>query len=142
MTNANFFTSGIGPDILMNALEGCITVFVWAAWFFFNFYLKQKQRYSIWSFTENANFNSFHGKILSRYSEIYKFKTNKDSTFQKYTKKHTKKTGLIKATSSIRRLLASLDIHYNNILNTLNTEVQKQNKHKLINVKKKKLSTQ
>ena len=34
---------------------------------------------------------------------------------------------LSKATLSIRRLFASLDIHYDNILNT---EVQKQNKPK------------
>ena len=59
----------------------------------FNFYLKQKQRFSIWSFTENANFISFHGRILSRYSEINKFKTSKDLTFQKL-QKHTKKAVL------------------------------------------------
>ena len=49
----------------------------------FSFHLKQKQSFSIWSFTENANFISFHGKLLSRYSEINKFETSKDLTFQK-----------------------------------------------------------
>ena len=44
MTNANFFTSGIGPDILMNALEGCITVFVWAACFFFLIFILSKSK--------------------------------------------------------------------------------------------------
>ena len=47
----------------------------------------------------------------------------KDLSFQKY-QKQTKKMQVSKATSGIRRLLAWLDIHYNN---TLNTEVQKQN---------------
>ena len=47
----------IGPDILMNMLEA---VFVWAAWVLFDFYLKQKQRFLVWDFTENANFTSFH----------------------------------------------------------------------------------
>ena len=38
---------------------------------------------SVWSLTENINFISFHGRILSRYSEINKFKTSKDITFLK-----------------------------------------------------------
>ena len=57
-----FSTFGIGPDILMNLLE---IVFVWGAWVLFNFYLKQKQRFSVWNFTENSNFISFHGRIFS-----------------------------------------------------------------------------
>ena len=47
--------------------------------------------------------------------------------FPKITKidlKKKKKMQVSKATSSIRRLFASLDIHYNN---SLNTEKQKQN---------------
>ena len=35
----NFFTSGIGPDILMNVLEDCIILLVWTAWVLFSFYL-------------------------------------------------------------------------------------------------------
>ena len=34
-------------------------------------------------FTENANFTFFNGRILSRYSEINKFKRSKNLTFQK-----------------------------------------------------------
>ena len=34
-----FFTSGIGPDILMNVPEDCIILLVGAAWVFFRFYL-------------------------------------------------------------------------------------------------------
>ena len=78
-----FFISGIIPDILMNVLEDCVIIFAWAALTLFTFYLKQKQRCLIWSFTENVNFISSHGKTLSRYLEINKFKTSKNLTFQK-----------------------------------------------------------
>ena len=39
--------------------------FVWAVWILFNFHLKQKQSSSLWSFTENASFISFHEGIWS-----------------------------------------------------------------------------
>ena len=85
MINADFFTSGIDSDILMNVLEYFIIFLVWVAWVLFNL-KKQKQRYSVWSFNKNANI------ISSRYSEINKFTTTKDLTFQKKKKKkHTKK---------------------------------------------------
>ena len=45
----------------------------------------------------------------------------------KNNKNTLKNMQVSKATSSIRRLFALLDIHYNNILNT---EVQKQNEPK------------
>ena len=67
----------MGPDILINLLEDCIIFVALAA------RVKQKQRHSVWSFTENAIFISFHGIILSRYSRINTFKTSKDLTFQK-----------------------------------------------------------
>ena len=57
--------------------------------FCFNFNLKKKHRFSIRSFAENALFISFHEGIWSRYSEINKFKTSKDLSFQKL-QKHTK----------------------------------------------------
>ena len=78
----------MGPDILRNVLKDCIIFDVWAACVFSNFYLKQKQRNSVWSFTENSIFIFFHGRILSRYSRITTFKTSKDLTLQKITKTH------------------------------------------------------
>ena len=77
-----FFTSRRGPDIQMNVLEDCIKFLVKGAWVLFDFYLKQKQSYSVWSLTENINFIPFHGRILSRYSQINKFKTGKDLIFK------------------------------------------------------------
>ena len=56
---------------------------VWAASVLFNFYLKVKQRFSVWGFTKNASFMFFHGGIWSRYSEINKIKTKKDLSFRK-----------------------------------------------------------
>ena len=56
-----FFTSAIGPDILIKV----VTFLVWAACVLFNFYIKQKQKFSVWSFTENATFISFHEGICS-----------------------------------------------------------------------------
>ena len=43
MISADFFTSGISSDILMNVLEDCIIFLVWAACVLFSFYFKQKQ---------------------------------------------------------------------------------------------------
>ena len=64
-----FFTSGKALDTLINGLEEGIIVLIWAAFVFsFNCYLNQKQRFSVWSFTENTSFISFHGEICSRYS--------------------------------------------------------------------------
>ena len=57
----------------MNVLEDCIIILVWVACDLFNFYLKRKQRWSVWSFNENAYMISFHGRVLSGYSEINKF---------------------------------------------------------------------
>ena len=55
-----FFTSGIGPDILMEVFEDYIIFLICAFWVLFNFYLKQKQWFSVWSFTENTSFISLH----------------------------------------------------------------------------------
>ena len=63
-----FFTSGISPHILMHILEDCIMFLMRTAWVLFNFYLKQKERFSVWSFTENVFLISIHGNIWSRYS--------------------------------------------------------------------------
>ena len=60
-----FFTSVIGPDILMKVFEDNIIFLVWAAWVLFNFYLKQKQRFPVWKFTENASIISFYEGIWS-----------------------------------------------------------------------------
>ena len=76
-----FFYSVICPDILINVLENCIVFVIWAVWALFNFDLdKQKQRFLVWSFTENGSIISFHGGI---WSKINKFKTTKDLSFQK-----------------------------------------------------------
>ena len=82
--SSDFFSSGIGTDIfLINVHEDHIEFLTWAAWAMLNFYFKQKQRYSVWDFTDNASFISFHSGIWSRYSEIKKFKRSKGSSFQK-----------------------------------------------------------
>ena len=54
-----FFTSGIGPDILTKVFEYYIILLIWAAWVLFNFYLKQKQRFSVSNFTENTPSSPF-----------------------------------------------------------------------------------
>ena len=65
LVNADFFTSVIGPDILMKVFEDSLIFLAWAAWVLLNFYLKQKQRFLVWKFTENATFISFHEGICS-----------------------------------------------------------------------------
>ena len=42
LSNAYFFTSGIGPDILMKVFEDYIISLIWAAWVLFNFISKTK----------------------------------------------------------------------------------------------------
>ena len=71
LVNADFFISGIDPDILMNVLKYFIIFLIWASWVLFNFHLKQKQRFSVWSFTETVSLISSHGRIWSRYSETH-----------------------------------------------------------------------
>ena len=75
------FTSGICPDVLMNVLEDCIIVLIRAALALFDFYLKQKKRFSVWIVSENTYSISFHWRIWSRYSEISKFKKNQTIVF-------------------------------------------------------------
>ena len=53
------------PDILMKLFEDYIFILYLAAWILFNFHLKQKKSFSVWSFTENASFISFHEGIWS-----------------------------------------------------------------------------
>ena len=60
-----FLTSEIGPDILMKVFEGYIILLISAGWLLFNFYVQQKQRFSVWTFTEITSFISFHEGILS-----------------------------------------------------------------------------
>ena len=62
-----FFTSAIGPDILMNVLEDYIILLLWTAWVLFDFYREQKQRFSVYSFTNYASFISFHEGLWSTY---------------------------------------------------------------------------
>ena len=60
--NARFFTSGIGSDNLLNVFKDWIIFFIWVAWVLLNFYLKQKQIFSLecyWEYT----FISFHRGI-------------------------------------------------------------------------------
>ena len=49
-----FFLIGIGPDILKKVFEYYIVLLIWANWVLFNFYIKQKRRFSVWNFTENT----------------------------------------------------------------------------------------
>ena len=81
LINADFCISGIGPDVLMNVLKDRTIFHIWAALILFNFL--SKNRFSVWTVTENASLISFHGGIWSRYSEINKLKISKDLTFQK-----------------------------------------------------------
>ena len=60
-----FFRFGIDNDILMNVPKDCIIFFVSEAWVLFVFYLKRKQTFSVRNFTDNANFISLHGGVLS-----------------------------------------------------------------------------
>ena len=68
------FISGIGPDTLMNVLEQWNMFLIWTVQ---NFYLKQKQRFLVRSFTENVSFISFHKGIGSRYLETNKLQSAK-----------------------------------------------------------------
>ena len=60
-----FFTFEVGPDILADVLEDLIIFYIWAAWVLFDVYLQLKERFPVWSFTENASFISFYGRIWS-----------------------------------------------------------------------------
>ena len=80
------FFSGIGPDILMSVLEDCIIFLIWAALVLLNFCLI-KNKFLVWSFTNNGSFISFHGGICSRYSEINKCEISR-LTFPEVTKTH------------------------------------------------------
>ena len=67
------------------------------------FILRQKRKFLVGSFSENASFISFHIGFFSRYSEIdFKLRQN------------TLKMQVSKTTSSIIRLFPSLDIYYIN----------------------------
>ena len=59
------FFSGIGPDNMRNIFEEWIIFRISAAWVLFNFYLKQKQKFSFWSSTEYSFLISLHGRIWS-----------------------------------------------------------------------------
>ena len=107
----------------MNVREDCIIFLIWLAWVLFNFYLEQKHRFSVCGFPEDSTFISFYVGIWPRYSEINEFKIIKDFSFQKMTK--TLKIQASKITLSTTRLFALLDIHCHN---SLNTELEKQNK--------------
>ena len=54
-----FLASGVGPDILMKMFECYIILLTSAGWLLFTFLLKQKQRFSAWSFTEITSIISF-----------------------------------------------------------------------------------
>ena len=69
-----FFISRIDPDILMNVLEECAYILYLGSLHFVSFYLKQKQKFSVWSFNENTFFFSIHGRIWSKYTKVNKFK--------------------------------------------------------------------
>ena len=74
----------------MNVLMDCIIFLILADWVLFNFYLKQKQRCSVWNL-ENVSLISFHGVIWSRYSEISLEKAK--TYFSKNNNNNSKKSG-------------------------------------------------
>ena len=79
-----FFISGIGPNILINVLVIGLYSLIGQPEFCLILILEiLSQRFLVWSLTENVSFISFYGGIWSRHSEIYKFKTSKDLSFQK-----------------------------------------------------------
>ena len=47
LINAVFLNSGIGPDILVNVRKDCIVFHLRGVWILFNFYLQQKQVFSL-----------------------------------------------------------------------------------------------
>ena len=96
---------------MMNMLKDCTTFLIWAARFYLNFILiSNKQKFSVWSFTENASFISSYGiYFLSRYSKINTYEISKNLFLQTMQDS--------KATSSISRLFVSLNSHYNDRLN-------------------------
>ena len=69
-----FVASGIDHGILIDLFEDCAVYLIWTAWVLFDFYLKQKQMFSVWSYSNNVSFISFHGAIWCRYSEINNLK--------------------------------------------------------------------
>ena len=90
LIDADFFTSEIGPDILMNVLEDCIIFLIWTACVLLSFSLKQEQVFLVYSLTKNTSFISFHGKTALGTQKYISFKKRKDLYFpkqQKYTKK-------------------------------------------------------
>ena len=80
-----FFTSAMGHDVLMNVFEDDIVFPIRADWVLFDFYLKQKQKFSVWIFTENTSFIHYHAEMWGRYSEINKFKISNLSKNNKNT---------------------------------------------------------
>ena len=62
LVNADF---GIGPDILIKVFEGYIILLISTSWLLLNFYIKQKQRFLVWSITKITSFISSHEGISS-----------------------------------------------------------------------------
>ena len=62
---SNFFLFLREALIFWWMFEDYIIFLIWPAWVLCNFYLKQKQRFLVESFLENASFNSFHEGIWS-----------------------------------------------------------------------------
>ena len=102
-----FFISGIDTDIQTNVLDDCIIFLIWATGVLLNFDLKQKQKFSAFL---RMSLSSPSVEEFGLVSFTYISKNNK--------KKNTKTIQISKATSSIKRLFASDDKHYNNRLNT------------------------
>ena len=87
MINAYIFNFCSELDILMKVFESYIILLISAGWLLLNFYLLQKQRFSVWSFAEITSFIFFHEEILSIANNTKKcwfqlgnFKYNKNKT--------------------------------------------------------------
>ena len=59
LINADFLSSELGSDILMNMLKDCILFLFWVDWVLFNFVLNKTM---IFSFTKNALLHRLHQK--------------------------------------------------------------------------------
>ena len=75
-----FFISGIGPDILMNVLEGDIILPIYVVWVWLSFILSKNK---VFQFEALLKIPPSCPSVWSRYSEINKFKIRKQLTFQK-----------------------------------------------------------
>ena len=109
----------------MHLFEDNIIFPVSAAEVLFNFYLKQKQRFSVWSFTENACLVPLHQKIWSRYSKWNKLKISKELYLSKYNKEEAELFAGCSLVVTFCSLLVSINVHMD-LMSNMNEWVPNQ----------------